>query len=70
VFTQADNVQFDAWQFYETAPSGINAVPTAATEPSARYDLNGRRLSNASNKGLIIEQYQDANGTTHTRKRF
>ena len=70
VFTQADKVQFDAWQFYETAPNGINAVPATATEPSARYDLNGRRLSNASTKGLVIEQYQDANGTTRTRKRF
>ena len=69
VFTQADKVQFDAWQFYETAPNGINAVPATATEPSARYDLNGRRLSNASSKGLVIEQYQDANGNTRTRKR-
>ena len=70
VFTQAENVQFDAWQFYETDPSAITAVPGAVTEPSARYDLNGRRISNASNKGIVIEQYQDANGTTHTRKRF
>ena len=70
VFTQADNVQFDAWQFYETAPSAITAVPNAATEPSARYDLNGRRLSNASGKGLVIEQYQDADGTPRTRKRM
>ena len=70
VFTQAENVWFDSWQFFETAPSGITAVPEATTEPSARYDLNGRRLSNASSKGLVIEQYQDANGTTRTRKRF
>ena len=70
VFTKADNVQFDAWQFYETAPSAITAVPNAATEPSARYDLNGRRLSNASGKGLVIEQYQDADGTPRTRKRM
>ena len=70
VFSQADKVQFDAWQFYETAPNGINAVPATATEPSARYDLNGRRLSTAPRNGLVIEQYQDANGTTRTRKRF
>lgn len=70
VFTQAENVQFDAWQFYETAPSAITAIPDAATQPAARYDLNGRRLSNASSKGLVIEQYQDANGNTRTRKRF
>ena len=70
VFTQADNVQFDAWQFYETDPSAITAISDAATQPSARYDLNGRRLSNASSKGLVIEQYQDTNGKTRTRKRF
>ena len=74
VFSQAENVQFDAWQFYETAPSGINAVPATATEPSVRYDLNGRRLEffsrNERTRGLVIEQYQDANGTTRTRKRF
>ena len=70
VFTQAENVQFDAWQFYETAPSAITAIPDATAEPAARYDLNGRRLSTAANKGLVIEQYQDANGNTRTRKRF
>ena len=70
VFTQAENVQFDAWQFYETAPSAITAIPDAATQPAVRYDLNGRRLPAASRSGLVIEQYQDANGTTRTRKRF
>ena len=70
VFTQAENVQFDAWQFYETAPSAITAIPDAATQPAVRYDLNGRRLPAASGKGLVIEQYQDANGNTRTRKRF
>ena len=67
VFTQATNVQFDAWQFYETDPSAIT-VPFKATEPSARYDLNGRRLSGDNHNGLVIEQYQDANGNTRTRK--
>ena len=70
VFTQAENMQFDAWQFYETAPSAITAIPDATAEPAARYDLNGRRLSTAANKGLVIEQYQDANGNTRTRPRF
>ena len=70
VFTQAENVQFDAWQFYVTEPSAITAVPESTGGPAARYDLNGRRLSNASSKGLVIEQYQDANGNTRTRKRF
>ena len=70
VFTQADNVQFDAWQFFETDPSAITTVSGAAAQPAVRYDLNGRRLSNATGKGLVIEQYKDHNGTTRTRKRI
>jgi len=70
VFIQADNVQFDAWQFSESDPSAITAVSDAAVQPAVRYDLNGRRFSNATSKGLVIEQYQDANGTTRTRKRI
>ena len=70
VFTQANNVQFDSWQFFETAPSAITSVSDKATQPSARYDLNGRRLTDVNHSGLVIEQYQDANGTTRTRKRI
>ena len=70
VFTQANNVQFDSWQFFETAPSAITSVSDKATQPSARYDLNGHRLSGNNHNGLVIEQYQDANGTTRTRKRI
>ena len=70
VFTQANNVQFDSWQFFETAPSAITSVSDKATQPSARYDLNGHRLSGNNHSGLVIEQYQDANGTTRTRKRI
>lgn len=68
VFTKAENVQFDAWQFFETDPSGITSVSGATAEPSARFDLNGRRLSAAPRTGLVIEQYQDASGTTRARK--
>ena len=70
VFTQADNVQFDAWQFFDTAPSSIMSVPETQSQPSVRYDLSGRRLSGTSHSGLVIEQYQDANGITRTRKHF
>lgn len=70
VFTEATNVQFDAWQFYETAPSAINPLSTLNSQLSTHiYDLNGRRVQNANHSGLVIEQYQDANGTTRTRKR-
>ena len=70
VFTEASNVQFDSWQFFETAPSAITSVSDKSTQPSARYDLNGHRLSGNNHNGLVIEQYQDANGTTRTRKRI
>lgn len=70
VFTKAENVQFDAWQFFETAPSAISTIPYKATQPFARYDLNGHRLFGASRSGIVIEQYLDANGMTRTRKRI
>jgi arabinoxylan arabinofuranohydrolase len=70
VFTEATNVQFDAWQFFETAPNAINPLSTLNSQLSTHiYDLNGRRVQNANRSGLVIEQYQDANGTTRTRKR-
>jgi arabinoxylan arabinofuranohydrolase len=71
VFTQADNVQIDAWQFSETDPTAIISHSTLLTPHSSKhYDLNGRRLSDANHSGLVIEQYQDANGTTRARKRI
>ena len=70
VFTQAENVWFDSWQFFDTEPSAIAPVTNTASQSSAYFDLNGRRLPDASRSGLVIEQYQDANGNTRTRKRF
>lgn len=70
VFTEATNVQFDAWQFFETAPNAINPLSTLNSQLSTHiYDLNGRRVQNANRSGLVIEQYQDINGITRTRKR-
>jgi arabinoxylan arabinofuranohydrolase len=73
VFTEANDVQFDAWQFYETGPNAI-ALPSSSLLPlpSSFYDLNGRRLTPNTHypTPIIIEQYQDANGTTRTRKRI
>ena len=68
VFTQAESVWFDIWQFFEAEPSAITPVSNTESQPSALYNLNGHRLSGA-HSGLVIEQYQDANGTTHARKR-
>lgn len=71
VFTQANNVQFDTWQFYEATPNAI-VLPSLFPLPSSLYDLNGRRLTPNTHypTPIIIEQYQDANGTTRTRKRI
>ena len=68
LFTKASNVQFDAWQFFETELSAITPVSNTESQTSALYDLNGHRLSGA-HSGLVIEQYQDANGTICARKR-
>ena len=73
VFTKADNVQFDSWYFSENDPTAISPVPDTSAQPSSRFDLNGRRLPADSKKvrgSLVIEQYQDANGTIRTRKRI
>ena len=71
VFTEADNVQFDAWDFsHEPATNGI--FPIHSTEkPSALFDLNGHRLTSGTPyRGVVIEQYQDGNGKTRSRKRM
>ena len=70
VFTQAENVQFDSWQFSESDASDIATISDRSQTPlpSAQYDLNGHRLSDANHHGLVIERYQDVNGTTRTRK--
>ena len=69
VFTKAETVWFDTWQFFETEPSTIAPVPNAMHQPSVLFDLNGRRLSGNNHSGLVIEQYQDVNGITRSRKR-
>ena len=73
VFDEADKVQFDAWQFsHEPAPNGIFPISTPAAEkPTALFDLNGHRLTSGTPyRGVVIEQYQDGNGKTRSRKRL
>ena len=71
VFTEADKVQFDAWNFSHDTTVGIAPSRTVEGQPSARYDLSGHRLNDGtSHRGIVIEQYKDASGTKHTRKRF
>ena len=60
VFTQAENVQFDAWQFTEVGSTGIQPTPlTSHPSPLTSkntYDLSGRRLSDSQqHHGIIIK---------------
>lgn len=70
MFKEATNVCFDAWQFTEFDPTGIETVNTESkTSEKIIYTLDGRRLSNgAKHRGIVIEQYTDENGTKKTRK--
>ena len=68
VTTAANNLYLDAWKFTETDPTGIQS-PERQQTAAQRYDLSGRRLDNADRRGIVIEQYQDAQGNTHARKR-
>ena len=73
VFTEADKVQFDAWNFsHEPATNGIFPIRTNETQkPTALFDLNGHRLTGGTPyRGVVIEQYQDENGKTQSRKRM
>ena len=71
VFTQADNVQFDAWRFSTESANGITPISTSNEQPKALFDLSGHRLTNGTpHRGIVIEQYQDANGKKQSRKRL
>ena len=67
VFTAADKVQFDSWQFSTEQTTGIRQVVPTQVSDSKLYDLSGRRINNAS-KGLVIEQSTDVNGKKQSRK--
>lgn len=57
VFTESTNAQFDAWQFSEELPTGIQS-PTnrQAVTKKGTYDLNGRRIDASRNvHGIVIE---------------
>ncbi len=69
VFTEATNVQFDAWQFFEKSTEGIYHAEMLQNGSSRRYDLSGRHLPGTRRqRGLGIEQRVDANGLKHNRK--
>lgn len=57
VFTESTNAQFDAWQFSEELPTGIqSATNRQAVTKKGTYDLNGRRIDASRNvHGIVIE---------------
>ena len=63
VFTEANNVQFDAWQFAPNGEDGINNVNLSDGQPSVIYDLSGTRLQEKPHGGIYIE-----NGKKHIAK--
>lgn len=69
VVTTGENVYVDAWKFSNEDPTGIQNVGNSTPAYNiVRYDLSGRRLSDGHHHGIVIEQYTDNNGVTHTRK--
>ena len=69
VATAATDLYLDAWQFTEADPSGIQTLESARPVKVQRYNLFGRRLSGAQqHRGIVIEQYVDENGVSHSRK--
>ena len=72
VFTEAENVQFDAWKFSEQTAEGI-APPLAMPRTPItirHYDFAGYELPDAGHhSGIVIDQQFDANGTRMVRKR-
>lgn len=70
VFTEATNVYFDAWQFTEAEPDGIQAISREGT-PTQYFDLSGKQIRDINHhNGVVIEQSIDANGTKTSRKRM
>ena len=69
VVTEAENLYVDSWQFLETGSTGIQELSNSQLSNSQLYDLSGRKLSNAHQyRGIVIQQYTDANGVKHSRK--
>ena len=67
VFTEATDVQWDAWQFSHDDLTTVDDLPRLPQQPTATYDLGGRVLKNhPPYKGIVIEQSADG----HVRKRI
>ena len=70
VFTAAENVQWDSWQFNSVETSSIDAAEHSTFNVQrSTYDLSGRKLRGGA-KGIIIERYTDEQGIVQSRKRL
>lgn len=68
VFTAAENVQFDSWQFTSLS-TGIEDKSSGSSYDRQYYDLSGRRLPQIGRQSrFVIEQTTDQQGVKHTRK--
>lgn len=55
VFTEANNVKFDAWQFSESLPVGIEEATVSSPQQSETYTISGVRLQKEPAKGIYIK---------------
>jgi hypothetical protein len=70
IFTDAENVQFDSWQFFEATPDGVSSpsVPSSVSTLQS-YDVMGRRVPSSTQKTpIVIERYVDQEGVQRVRK--
>ena len=66
---EATDFYVDAWKFSDENSTGIVEIENGTPTKVQRYDLSGRRLSEAQqHRGIVIEQYTDENGVKHSRK--
>ncbi len=62
-------VYVDAWQFKEGVTDGLRQTVDDMPAERQRFDLQGRRLSDASlHHGIVIERYSDGRGVVHSSK--
>ena len=68
VFTAADGVFFDAWQFGHLSADGIATATAARRNATGSYGLDGQVIQDRRHRGIVIEQYTDADGAKHAHK--
>ena len=55
IFKGVKKVKFDAWQFSESLPVGIEEATASSTQQSEAYTLSGVRLQKEPAKGIYIK---------------